>query len=64
MERPKPGSVCVFNRAGEGAELVHLAAHHQAAQEWLSRHGYPRAVLEKVTECEIGAEVVDGRTAA
>lgn len=63
-ERPQIGSVRVFDHAGEGAQLVHLAAHHQAAQEWLSRHGYPRAVLEKVTEGEVGAEVVDGRTAA
>ena len=39
LERPAIGSVRVFDRAGVGAELVHLAAHRQAADEWLSRHG-------------------------
>lgn len=64
VERPEVGSVRVFGRAGEGAELVHLAPNRQAAQEWLSRHGYPRAVLDEVTEDEVGADVVEGRTAA
>lgn len=63
VERPAIGSVRVFDRAGEGAELVHLATHRAAAEEWLSRHGYPRAVLEEVTEDEVGADIIEGRAA-
>lgn len=65
VERPPLGSVRVFNRAGDDAELVHLAPHRAAAEEWLSRHGYPNAVhLEEVTADEIAADVVEGRAAA
>ena len=63
LERPAIGSVRVFSHAGPGTELVHLAAHRPAAEEWLSHHGYPRAVLEDVTADEVGADVVEGRTA-
>jgi hypothetical protein len=63
LERPAIGSVRVFDRAGEGAELVHLAAHRAAAEEWLSRHGYPSAVLEDVSEDEVGADIIEGRAA-
>jgi hypothetical protein len=63
VERPAIGSVCVFDRAGEDAELVHLAPHRRAAEEWLSRHGYPRAVIEEVTADEVGAAIVEGRAA-
>jgi hypothetical protein len=64
IERPSIGSVRVFNRAGDNAELVHLAASRQAAEEWLSRHGYPHAVVEEVTADEIAADVVEGRAVA
>ncbi|MFG1240480.1 hypothetical protein V5F63_25170 [Xanthobacter autotrophicus DSM 597] len=64
LERPAIGSVRIFDRAGVGGELVHLAAHRQAAEEWLSRHGYPRAVLEEVTADEVGADIVEGRAVA
>ncbi|MEP9356372.1 hypothetical protein ABLE93_22715 [Xanthobacter sp. KR7-65] len=64
LERPAIGAVRIFDRAGPGAELVHLAAHRQAADQWFSRHGYPRAVLEEVTADEVGADVVEGRTVA
>ena len=64
VERPTVGSVRVFDRAGDNAELVHLAAHRAAAEEWLSRHGYPNALLEEVTADEIAADVVEGRAAA
>ncbi|MES4992581.1 hypothetical protein ACTJJ7_11680 [Phyllobacterium sp. 22229] len=64
VERPDVGSVRVFDRAGDNAELVHLAAGRQAAEEWLSRHGYPRAVLEEVTADEVAADAVEGRAAA
>jgi hypothetical protein len=63
IERPAIGSVRVFDRAGDNAELVHLALHRPAAEEWLSRHGYPQAVLEEVTVDEVGAAVVEGRAA-
>lgn len=64
VERPAVGAVRIFNRPGDGAELVHLAADRQAAEEWLSRHGYPHALLEEVTADEVGADVVEGRAAA
>ena len=63
VERPAIGSVRVFDRAGEDAELVHLASNLAAAEEWLSRHGYPQAVLQEVTADEVGAAVVEGRAA-
>jgi hypothetical protein len=40
VERPAVGSCRVFDRPGDSAELVHLAASRQAAQEWLTTHGY------------------------
>jgi len=64
VERPAIGSCRVFDRPGEYAELVHLAADGRAAEEWLSRHGYPHAVLEIVTADEVAADVVEGRAAA
>ncbi|AMS45541.1 hypothetical protein [Aminobacter aminovorans] len=64
VERPPVGSVRVFDRAGDHAELVHLAPHRAAAQHWLSQHGYPNAVLEDVTADEAAADPVEGRTAA
>ena len=64
IERPKAGCVRIFDRAGENAELVHLAEHRQAADEWLTRHGYPHAVLEEVTADEVAADHVEGRAAA
>lgn len=64
IERPALGSVRVFDRAGANAELVHLAANRQVADEWLTRHGYPNAVLEEVTADEVAADHVEGRVAA
>ena len=63
VERPAVGSVRVFDRAGDTAELVHLASHRTAAAQWLSEHGYPSAVLEEVTPDEASADAVDGRPA-
>ena len=48
-ELPEPGSVLVMSRPGELGELVHLAANRSAAEDWLTRHGYPEAVLQEVT---------------
>lgn len=63
VERPVPGSVRVFDRSGDNAELVHLAPHRAAAAEWLSRHGYPNAVFDEVTADEVAAAVIEGKAA-
>ncbi|MET4493827.1 hypothetical protein [Bradyrhizobium sp. LA7.1] len=63
VERPAVGSVRVFDRAGASGELVYLAAHEADAKEWLTRHGYPGAVLQEVTADEVGADAVEGRAA-
>lgn len=62
VERPAVGSVRVLDRAG--GELVYLATNEADAKEWLTRHGYPHAVLEEVTADEVGADIIEGRTAA
>jgi hypothetical protein len=64
LERPAVGSVRVFARAGDDAELVHLAPHRAAAEQWLSEHGYPNAVLDEVSSDEAAAHAAEGRAAA
>ncbi|UPU01452.1 hypothetical protein J4G48_0048175 (plasmid) [Bradyrhizobium barranii subsp. apii] len=64
VETPAIGSVRVLDRPGDDAELVHLATNEADAQEWLTRHGYPHAVLEEVTADEAGTDIIKGRTAA
>lgn len=61
---PALGSVRVFDRAGAGAELVHLADNREAAEAWLQEHRYPNAALEEVTADEAAAAHVEGRAAA
>lgn len=63
LERPAIGAVRVFDRPGEDAELVYLASDHTDAEAWLTRHGYPNAVLDEVTADEIAADHVEGRAA-
>lgn len=63
VERPAIGAVRVLDRPGNDAELVHLATNEADAQEWLTHHGYPHAVLEEVTADEAGADIIEGRTA-
>lgn len=63
LERPAIGMVRIFDRPGEDAELVHLAANQQAAEEWLSRHGYTRAVMQPVSADEVAADCIEGRVA-
>lgn len=63
-ERPAIGLVRVLDRPGENAELVYLAGHRADAEEWLSRHGYPYAVLDEVTADTVAADAVEGRAAA
>jgi len=50
VEHPPIGSIRIFDRPGGGGELVHLAADRREAEAWLSRHGYPHAVLEEVSD--------------
>ena len=64
LERPAIGSVLVLERPGPEAELVHVAAGRQEAEEWLTRHGHPQAVLQDVTADDAAADVVEGRAAA
>lgn len=63
LQRPAIGSIRIFDRPGDDAELVHLANNRRAAEEWLSRHGYPRAVLEVVSADEVAADQIEGRAA-
>lgn len=63
VERPAIGSARVFGRAGDGAELVHLAVNRAAAEEWLSRHGYRGAVIDEVTADEFAGTFAEGRAA-
>lgn len=63
VERPPVGSVRVFDRPGDHAELVHLVPHSAAAEQWLSQYGYPKAV-DEVTADEAAADAAEGRAAA
>jgi hypothetical protein len=64
VERPAVGSMRVFDRPGDNAELVHLSPHRAAAEQWLSEHGYPNAALEEVSADDAAADAVEGRAAA
>ena len=61
VEAPVVGSCRIFDRAGENAELVHLAASRHAAEDWLTRHGYPSAMLDDVTAEEAAVDGGQGR---
>jgi hypothetical protein len=63
IERPPLGSVLVLDRPGERAQLVHVAAHRQAAEAWLQNHGFPNAVLREVSADNLAVDVVEGRVA-
>lgn len=62
VEHPAAGSILVLDRPGDAGELVHVAENGPAAEEWLSRHCYPDAVLHEVTADEVAADHV-GRAA-
>lgn len=64
IERPAIGMVRVLQALGDSPELLHLAKNRTAAERWLANNRYSRAYLEEVTADEIGADVVEGRTAA
>ena len=63
VERPKPGMVRVLDRAGEDAELLHLAADRSAAQSWLASHRYSGAVLDVVIDDDAASGSGEGRAA-
>lgn len=63
IEQPAVGSILVLDRPGDAGELAHVAQNRQAADEWLSRHGYPDAVLQEVTADQAAADHVEGRAA-
>ena len=63
VEHPAAGSILVLDRPGDAGELVHVAQNLQAADEWLSRHGYPNAVLREVTADEAATDGGEGRAA-
>lgn len=62
--RPMIGMVRVLQALGDSPELLHLAENREAAERWLANNPYSRAYLEEVTVDEVGADVVEGRTAA
>ena len=64
VERPAIGMVRVLQDLGDGPELLHLAQDREAAERWLASNRYSRAWLEEVTADEVGADIVEGRTAA
>jgi hypothetical protein len=61
IERPKPGIVRVLNRAGDEAELLHLAYTRAAAEAWLASHRYLDAVLDEVSADESRSDRAEGR---
>lgn len=62
-ERPAAGSILIFDRPGDLGELVHVAAGVKDAEDWLSRHGYPQAVKQTVTDEAADGDPVEGRAA-
>lgn len=64
VERPAIGMVRVLQDLGDSPELLHLAKDPGAAERWLASNRYSRAYLEEVSADEVGADVIEGRTAA
>ena len=50
--------------SGDSPELLHLAVNREAAELWLANNQYSRAYLEEVSADEIGADIIEGRSAA
>lgn len=48
----------------DDAGLLHLAANHAGAEDWLAVHRHLGAILQEVTADEIVADVVEGRAVA
>ena len=64
VERPSIGMVRVLQDLGDSPELLHLALNREAAERWLANNRYSRAYLEEVSADEIGADIIEGRSAA
>lgn len=64
VERPSIGMIRVLKDLGDSPELLHLARDGEAAQRWLANNPYSRAYLEEVTADEVGADLIEGRSAA
>jgi hypothetical protein len=64
VERPSIGMVRVLQDLGDSPELLHLAKNREAAERWLASNRYSRAYLEEVSADEIGADIIEGRSAA
>jgi hypothetical protein len=56
--------VRVLQDLGDSPELLHLAKDREAAERWLAHNSYSRAFLEEVSADEVGADAIEGRTAA
>jgi len=63
VEQPPPGSVRIFDRPGERAELIHLAANREEAEAWLRTRRYREAVLDEVPQDTAATDVSEGRAA-
>lgn len=64
VERPSIGMIRVLRDLGDNPELLHLARDREAAERWLASNRYSRAYLEEVSADEVGADLIEGRTAA
>lgn len=64
VQRPSVGMIRVLQDIGDSPELLHLARDRGAAERWLASNRYSRAYLEEVSADEVGADVIEGRTAA
>ncbi|WP_192248038.1 hypothetical protein [Mesorhizobium caraganae] len=64
VERPAIGLVRVLQDLGDSPELLHLAENREAAERWLASNSYSRAYVEEVSADEVGADFIEGRTAA
>jgi hypothetical protein len=64
VERPTIGMVRFLHDLGDSPELLHLAGNREAAERWLASNAYSGAYLEEVSADEVGADVIEGRTAA
>jgi hypothetical protein len=64
VERPAIGLARVLQDLGDSPELLHLGRDREAAQRWLANNRYSRAYLEDVSADEVGADIIEGRSAA
>jgi hypothetical protein len=62
IQRPAVGAVRILRGHATAAVLLHLAENRDAAEAWLEQHRHSNVRLEDVTEDEVGANVVEGRT--